>query len=108
MKRLTARHQIKVGSKLKIGENIKTGIFNGSTPYWMFPVAMREEMNGRIEPYDWVWLKVVGQFPFEVGDWVIVNKIVSYCSQRSHNQSGGMMIHKIIEVEVEKAKWREE
>ena len=108
MKRLTARHKIQVGSKVKIGDNVKSGVYQGSSPYWMFPVAMREEQNGRIEPYDWVWLKSFGQFPFEVGDWVVVTKIISYCSQKSRNASGGMMVHKIIEVELEKAKWREE
>ena len=94
---LKTRHQLKEGSKLKIPEKIYTGVDNQNQPFWKFSVPFAEEYNGEISVYEWIWVKCQGRFTYNTGDWVVIDRIISYTSMVNRNELGGKQVYKQIE-----------
>ena len=102
MKSLIERHQIKEGATFAIGKNIRSGVTKTGLPFWKFPVAMTEEINGQLEPYSYVWLRSTGMCPYAQGDLVVVKRIKAFTAPITRNHAGGKTIFTTLEVEFEK------
>lgn len=101
IEKLNIRHQIRVGSRLFVGE-IKCGADSNNMPFWRFLVPMAEQVNGQYNAFDFVWVKVLGKCFVQYGDFVEVLSINSFTSTRYRKDDGGFNIYKTLECNVKK------
>ena len=94
-----ARYEIGEGAKIKIPENVKSGIDSKGIPFWKFPVRISTQINGENVPFDTIWLKIIGK-PFD--GWLQINRIIKLNFARARNSNGGIIIFRTLLVDVEK------
>lgn len=96
------RHQIEVGSKVKVSK-VRSGVEPNGLPYWKFYVPFTIRINGNPVTYKHLWCKVYGrQGRIAEEDWVVITKINKLRTNCRHNDDGGMQVFEDLVVEVEK------
>lgn len=95
------RHQVTVGSKIKIGK-VVSGVDTKGLPYWKFYVPFTMPINGNSVIYKHLWCRVNSREVAKEGDWVQISRILAFKSNCRVVEKGGMEVFDEVVVEVEK------
>ena len=101
------KHKISVGDTIKI-VNYKKYTDKDGRNYWKSCYGLVQMINGKPINYEYIYFKSYQMGNLKDGDYVIIDKILSYHSSYAYNSNGGKSIFRTLEIEYVKMEKEDE